>query len=106
MGDDWQPGDLALCVRKRLRGVWPAKRGHRLPRVGGVYQVEAVLLNKSVPGLVLVGHHSDHPDGPAWSSIRFVKVSPGEPDEEDRETIRLLNSAPANVPARAGKVAG
>lgn len=96
MADDWQPGDLALCVYRPPQTWFGAKPGRPEPRKGGVYTVEALIVHPFTGelGLVLEGHHSAHPSGPAWCSRSYRKIRPHTPDAEDRETIRLLNGAP------------
>lgn len=87
MTDDWQKGDLALCVR-----------GAAVSRPGCIYTVMAVeWLAQTV--LWFEGCESDYADGLLPSSAsRFRKLRPHEADAEDRETIRLLNDVPALEP--------
>lgn len=83
MADDWQPGDLALCVRM------PGRARHRRVRPGAVFEVEAVEFSEGSRGLILIDAHSLH-----WSKAHrsrcFRKIRPHKADEEDRETIALL----------------
>ena len=93
MGDLWSRGDLALCVSDAgIKSPPPA--GHSMPRVGGVYEVEGVLIHPFTGevGLVLVGHHSTNQAGPARHSRYYRKIQPHKPDQEDVETIRLIKS--------------
>lgn len=99
MGDDWKPGDLALCIAD----------GRRTSK-GRVYTVHAVAHDSDkcgcghylpygyAPALWFVGVGTVDPDTgcePWARAIRFRKVTPDEADEFDRETIALLNSTPA-----------
>jgi len=76
---DWQPGDLALCVRGEASQEPTAQAisGHKKARRGGVYKVEQFLLVAELyPALVLEGHHSAH-SSRAWCASCFVKITPG-----------------------------
>ena len=94
MADDWQPGDLALCVNDTPH--WsdqPSASGFEI-RVGARYTVSRVGFCRF--GLnALIGLFED-PSGWDWGylAFRFIKVTPLEPDAEDAETIRLLTGAP------------
>jgi hypothetical protein len=97
MADDWKVGDLALCVDDS-----PARRvaGHRgnsdpvsLVR-GRLYTVLFVgpdVYGKGFVGLAVTC------TAWGWFADRFVKVTPPEADEFDRETIALLSGE--QVPA-------
>jgi len=99
MSDDWQPGDLALCIDDapsrisvaRMDGFWYREGEGSLSR-GVVYLVaKAKFFADAEPplwGVRLVGSK-----GP-WVATRFVKQRPHQPDAEDAETIRLLTGAP------------
>lgn len=97
-GDDWKPGDLALCVTSR-----PCQCcGCPAETVSGrVYTVESLYLFREY-GVILVlegvGAAEGHLRGSA--AYRFRKIRPHTPDEEDRATIRLLNGAPVREPAQ------
>lgn len=80
MSDDWQPGDLALCVR-----------GATYTRAGRLYTVSEVL----VGGMYFVGLPTNLRPG---RFSRFRKIRPHTPDAEDAETIRLLTGAPVREP--------
>lgn len=88
---DWQVGDLALCVKPSVLATNPAQPG-------ACYQVSGVFLwcgpNGEVVGLLL----NEIPNtGPGWrghAAQRFIKVTPEEADEFDRETIALLTGTP------------
>jgi hypothetical protein len=102
-GDDWQAGDLALCVRdgiihcqNRIRHL-----GTRVRR-GQVREV----LSVRVPPPCKDGHPCDcgcralfFANEVSGVTARFVKVTPREADEWDRETIALLTGKPAKVEA-------
>jgi len=90
MGDDWQPGDLALCV-------FSTSGGH----TGKIFTVRETYVGHYRGGTVLGLRFDDFPDpddGGAWLASAFRKIHPHAPDAEDAETIRLLNSAPVREP--------
>lgn len=87
MADDWQVGDLALCVDDKF---------NRALKSGMIYMVEAVVLANSPgaydhgeTGLRLVGVTLASLSGAA-NAKRFRKIPAHEADEFDRETIALL----------------
>ncbi len=91
---DWQIGDLALCIKQ---GPWEIIEGPSTPsgddpEPGCIYCVANVELAE-LAGLVLgfAEFHSQYQAG------RFVKVTPPEADEFDREVIELLNRHPAEA---------
>lgn len=96
-GDDWRVGDLALCVCDDPCPIYPGSEGGIVS--GGVYTVAAVMALKDVYGRENIGlqldrHNVTHPKTGAvgyHNSYRFRKIRPHTTDEEDRETIRLLN---------------
>lgn len=87
--DDWQAGDLALCVTTEYQD----RPGNDpwVPKSGGVYQVSGV--DRYPTGLFL--EFADDPDAfnpeLGWEAKDFRKIHPHAPDAEDRETIDLLN---------------
>lgn len=100
--DDWKIGDLAICV---LGGpidgyVWPRAQ---YPRVGQVIRVEDVRIEhpqQTPTGDVFLYSRELPPnvDGTrGWGAIRFRKIEPHTPDEEDIETIRLLTGEEETV---------
>ena len=92
MGDDWQVGDLALCVRSgRSLDVWE-------PQKGGVYTVCDTGCGPRGVWLDLVEDSTRNPDV-GWPAVYFRKIRPHTPDAEDAETIALLTGKPAQVPA-------
>ena len=104
MGDDWQPGDLALCIKlgpwRRMSSDGTVAKGEG-PPAGRVLEVRSVL-----PGACcsIALKFSDWPDAnvrgwAGYDAKRFRKIRPHQPDEEDAETIRLLNGAPVRQPA-------
>ena len=90
--DNWQPGDLALCVRPEMNA-----------RAGGVYSVESVFYDYG---------HSDTAEGwglafsdleptgdnGGYDAWRFHRIPPHKADAEDRETIELLTGKPLLAP--------
>lgn len=92
-GDDWQKGDLALCVKQDSTGP-------RLLTVGAVYTVAG--LNEdwvSDPdpqlGLFLAEVVSRGPSWDGFDSRRFRKINPLTDEERDEFLADL------NVPVRA-----
>lgn len=99
MSDDWQPGDLALCMRD---GPWQYRSG---PPAGSVWTVESVIVGDKPgdphhghTGLFLAGIRAAGPTG-AFHSSCFRKIRPHTPDAEDTETIRLLTGKPVKETA-------
>lgn len=99
--ENWQPGDLALCVRgggpEWVGHFWENNADYEL-RCGAIYRVRWVGLTEDIEssfeGLKFEGLDW------GWLSDRFRKIHPHTPDEEDAETIALLNGK--NVPVREG----
>lgn len=96
--DEWQPGDLALCVTDEYeRTVKETKDLDWWPKLGGIYEVASVEWSPSNLFLEL----TDDPDkfNPffGWYAVHFIKVTPKAADAEDAETIRLLNTVPEVV---------
>lgn len=89
MADDWQVGDLALCVRDEDNGTVRRTPGAWWVRVGGVYRVSRVIpasLCCGAPaGSTLLSLEED-PNRPrhAWGSWVFRKIKPLS-DDETRE---------------------
>lgn len=84
---DWQPGDLALCVR--------AGRFEDLPQVGSVNTVQAVAADcEGTPTLFLERVQNETFRFFGHRASRFIKVTPEAEDRFDRETIELLNAEP------------
>jgi hypothetical protein len=107
--DDWQVGDLALCVsdkhwtpsgfQDRAPDECDQVISMLFPRVGSEWRVTNVRLYASpqertdLVYLGLAGQPSDY----LYDSRHFRKIDAHEADAEDEETIRLLNGAPAVV---------
>lgn len=96
MADDWQIGDLALCVADRLPP--PRDKPTKLLRVGAVYTVRSVRWSEG-DQCVAIGLQEVRSRGPLgdFHAMVFRKVTPPAADEFDRETVRLLNGE--QVPA-------
>lgn len=93
MSDDWKPGDLALCVS-----------AVRYPQMKGrVFTVREVIMGRwrGRPSLGLrFVEQCDPPSGTrAWDHRFFVKVTPPEADEFDREVIEHMLGKPVREPS-------
>ena len=103
MGDDWQTGDLALCVLGGQLTPRTFEKRQNYPVSGRIYTVisyvhDGEFIGGQCPGLLF----SDAPLNEGvriWSAERFRKIHPHTPDAEDAETIRLLNGIPITEPA-------
>lgn len=97
--DNWQKGDLALCVHLRTSEVpvtWKCV-------IGGIYTVKEVsVFFDGVTALDLEEDPDFLPDA-AWDARDFRKIHPHTPDAEDRETIELLTGKPLLAPVGAGE---
>lgn len=103
MADNWEVGDLALCVNvgdllistspKRIRGT----AGRRL-RKGAVYTVVEIR-HRTTSGTVAELLVTAETGGRSAASLRFRKIDYHTPDAEDEETIRLLKGEPCNPPS-------
>ncbi len=99
MSDDWQVGDLALCVKL---GKWSQHETGNNAIYGCVYRVLAVQPAVGLPGVALVldGLERDA-DGSRqdFLSTRFRKIKPDtEPCEEEFVTL-IKRMKPAKVPS-------
>ena len=74
---DWRVGDLALCIRSG-----PSIKSGEIKTVAAVWDT----------GLSLVGKFSTSRRG-SYRLNRFIKVTPPEADEFDRETLTLEQHA-------------
>ena len=90
MSNDWQPGDLALSVEKGWSKIDRTERGR-------IYVVEAVWHHEvdndlafSFVGVDCGDPQGDDVDFYGFNPARFIKVTPLEADEFDREVIDLL----------------
>jgi hypothetical protein len=109
-GDDWAPGDLALCVHDRTwcpggfeRAPDECSRVKSMlfPRVGSEWRVTGVQIHfREEEGcdllyLKLAGQPSDV----VFDARCFTKLREHEADAEDAETIALLTGKPVREPA-------
>ena len=92
MAENWQKGDLALCVNDH-----PARDGTPCPaKRGCVYTVENVFVTRfGNTGLTFQDVSHLHTRG--YHATRFRKITPPKPDEFDREIIDLMRGK--KVPA-------
>lgn len=86
MADDWQVGDLALCVDdgppRMIGGLIEAKREYvEALRRGRIYTVTHIAFGKTVDCIGLGDIHQKA----GGVSSRFIKVMPSEADVEDIE---------------------
>lgn len=102
MGEDWQRGDLALCVKN---GVWKqCWEGDVIvnsngPSSGAILQVRDVGHGHFGTCLWFVEYPGDRTSD-AYTSIHFRRIPAHTPDAEDAETIRLLTGTPAPIDAQ------
>lgn len=101
--DDWQAGDLALCVNAdrlfcRICGRHHLGGGHRKGEVVEVATVGVGPLFGDPLTLCPVPVLKST-DGRNGLSTRFRKIRPHVPDAEDARTIALLTGKPAKVEA-------
>ena len=104
---DWQAGDIALCVKggKITDAPYDAKD---YPVSGKFYTVGSVGMSMFYGGLK---RHLELVDGPmniydrCWPAHRFVKVTPPEADEFDKETIELYNRKEKPADAKPKRIA-
>lgn len=85
----WQPGDLALCIKL---SVWRSRSSDavgRGPSAGQILTVARVGdMRSGLTGLVFADYHSDvdmagHPV--PYASDRFVRLEPHVPDADDAD---------------------
>lgn len=107
---DWKPGDIALCIRGGI--ISPVSYGKKeLPETGKFYKVGSLgcfeYLMISEDGSIGRSAALHLAYGPLnlcgrsiWAEKRFIKVTPQEEDEFDKEVIDLYNKkeVPNNVP--------
>ena len=100
MADDWQVGDLALCVNATDGSQgWAGS----LLREGAVYTVENASMVCFSGEHVLVLNEVKAPDyTEGFNVTRFIKITPPEADEFDREVIELLRREP--VPSMKDRI--
>ncbi len=102
MSENWEPGDLALCVLEQED--WPAE-----VQPGSIHTVGAVWHN--IPNwhdpeelctcLDLVGvrrMNEGTDDEASYCALAFVKIKPREADEFDREVIAAMAGQTEQVP--------
>lgn len=102
MADDWQIGDLALCIKDPCTPK-------NSTRAGRVYEVERVWTHPDEGQLALdfFGINNGHRDPKIdafWGHLpaRFRKITPPPADEFDREVIELLRREP--VPSMKDRI--
>ena len=92
-GDDWQVGDLALCVRGGSMGQVP-EDARGWPVQGRIYRVVDVVTIEFMDGpdlaLEIEGGPINNWDLPLWWHGRFRKVTPDAIDRDDAEVIAAL----------------
>lgn len=93
MNENWQVGDLALCIED---GCSKIKKW--LPRKGAIYTVSEV---GSFDDYIWLDLHEDMDINEhfAWDARIFRKITPPEADEFDREVIAAMTGKPEQVPA-------
>lgn len=86
-GDDWAPGDLALCVNGEQNWICE----HPV-RTGCVYTVATAFMTMCGVGLTL--EEVEHPMAKGYRASRFRKINPLTDEERDEFLADL------NVPVR------
>ncbi len=94
---DWKDGDLALCIKGgKVNPNEPDADTY--PRTGAVYTVrrygEALFFSGLGEALWFYDAPINTIEERVWDAKRFVKVTPGEEDEFDREVVEAMNSSP------------
>jgi hypothetical protein len=101
MSVDWQPGDLALCIKA---GGWECEESGTFsldgPQIGKAYLVVdvdfgAAFDEPEAEDYLVFGEWP----GEAWLHRRFTKINPDEPDGFDRQIIAAMTGQPEQVPA-------
>ena len=97
MADDWQPGDLALCLSRDGGGYYSAPyiEAGQILEVSEV-EVIACALALGFEGRPIIRGAFGRC---GYDARCFRKIRPHAPDAEDAETIRLLTGAPVREPA-------
>lgn len=95
MADNWEVGDLALCIKSANNGTTTAGCKYSVLRV-----IPNVRWNDGDldTALTLMGVKHTTFCGGSWHG-RFVKVTPPKADEFDREVIEHLTGAPVKEKA-------
>lgn len=97
MSENWQAGDLALCINNGRADCRNGCQGISSDLVKGkVYLVDGVAIMADTLSISLVGVKLGS-FGTYRIASRFIKVTPSAPDEFDRETIELMRGKPVEV---------
>lgn len=106
---DWQPGDIALCV---IGGKMPYSLPCGLkefPKAGAFYRVvragEERLDSSTKKALWFEDAPLNFSGDRVWAAFRFVKVTPPEADEFDKEVIELYNKKEKPADAKPKRIA-
>ena len=100
MSDNWQPGDLALCVMDG--GTTFAGELFDVIEVIGTVWCAAECGVDEGEATALVFANRRHPTNPFGAFVdipRFRKVTPPKADEFDREIIEIMTGKPVRQPA-------
>ena len=106
---DWQAGDIALCV---IGGKMPYSGSisvKEYPKAGAFYKVAKVGQHQMDYEIKTALWFKDAPTNVTgervWAAHRFVKVTPPEADEFDKEVIELYNKKEKPVDAKPKRIA-
>ena len=106
---DWQAGDIALCV---IGGKMPYSKGisvKEFPKGGALYKVVKAGEISMDFSLKKALWFEDAPpnlgEERVWAAFRFVKVTPPEADEFDKEVIELYNKKEKPADAEPQRIA-
>lgn len=103
MAEDWNPGDLAICIRKGRWVTVAAENEHGAggPEYGKTYRVAMFVPEDLGPNrccgqgyLGLAGF-----EGHIWCAAAFRKVRPDTEPATDAEIIALIKGVGREVPA-------
>lgn len=99
MSDDWQPGDLALCVSVTHPIIVGRATSFKIGAIYTVTQVGKPVANLNGERGLVFKECRPKRAGRGYPESCFRKIRPHTPDVEDAETIALLTGKPATVDA-------
>lgn len=91
--ENWKHGDAAMCIRD-FSDLGDGKQVDWGPKTGAIYSVSDVSVDALGVVFLDFDEDPDHDPEYGWWASRFIKVTPPEADEFDREVIEHLTGAP------------